>query len=910
VFYSTRMKAAEVRALVQSVVEAHPVFHNFYLAPNLTKDDKSEPPENSVGYLKPRAAGVTEDASRGPDRYQWVELWLYNVNASDRSAEECMAAMEMADEAACEIVQKLRDHGGAEFVREVTIHYEPDEGPSLRTGVLLRMKLNAALCVDLGVFQSPPGSVVNSDASYLLTVPSGAATPLPDVTHTDSDGAPVTLPGMVPFVATACDTPAPASTINGVPIPADADCDTVLDAINVVGGPYAGLYAPIGLADGQVIDEDPDHEVGKTYRFGEWVIYDHHFSSSHNWRHAQVTAGDFAVIATSSATFEPDPHQDPWAVDEWRLYGGSSELVPWAVEQATVGDLCPCEVVPTSEFANCESLANAVKVTGAGSAAANEVFVRDLTGFDTDYANAAYDTFLSVGENGPWGTGVWWTIYGGGASLYKAPYIEGEYPWEAVWELGPDGVGPVPTVTQATVSDACCVAPECADGSAVLKDTAGGTLSTTAVPSGAAVDIEAPNATAQLQNSAGGSLGNTAIRSGQSLPITAPDGEVSILTSTGVAVTDVAVLSGGTSFFVIPDPTCETLIDAAWVDHPVYGGLYSVDPEEMNRYVHPNGRFFTFEGRLWADESPVYVAGFAGSNYPWRWSDWGDDGGGAPLPEVRQATVADLGCVVCPTPEPVDLIANDEPFTTVPAGDTSFAFEVCDSEGDALEGLTFIGNKIITADIPVVVNGTTVGANTTGDPAHVIVKQGGVEVGSWDSENGVWLVPPCPDPEPVEWEIRDTEETTLYGGTINAGDPPLLQYIGTAAIGFNGGSKDLLIVAESSNDIEVVNDADDATLGAAFSGGKIRVTVPAPDPFQIDTAWAAGDADTIGRVLPSAYQGKTFNFTSQTGTNGTITVSVNNGSSFAAAPFTVGTAAVIFRRTTSTAEGSALFTEA
>jgi len=47
-------------------------------------------------------------------------------------------------------------------------------------------------------------TVTNSDDSYTRTVASGATLELPDVTHTDSDGSPVTLPGMVAFVATPC----------------------------------------------------------------------------------------------------------------------------------------------------------------------------------------------------------------------------------------------------------------------------------------------------------------------------------------------------------------------------------------------------------------------------------------------------------------------------------------------------------------------------------------------------------------------------------------------------------------------------------------------------------------------------------------------------------------------------------
>lgn len=52
----------------------------------------------------------------------------------------------------------------------------------------------------------PPGTVQNSDVTYSEQVASGGVLELPDITHTDSDGSPVTLPAQTPFVATPCAT--------------------------------------------------------------------------------------------------------------------------------------------------------------------------------------------------------------------------------------------------------------------------------------------------------------------------------------------------------------------------------------------------------------------------------------------------------------------------------------------------------------------------------------------------------------------------------------------------------------------------------------------------------------------------------------------------------------------------------
>lgn len=75
----------------------------------------------------------------------------------------------------------------------------------------------------------------------------------------------------------------------------------------------------------------------------------------------------------------------------------------------------------------------------------------------------------------------------------------------------------------------------------------------------------------------------------------------------------------------------------------------------------------------------------------------------------------------------------------------------------------------------------------------------------------------------------------------------------------------------------------------------------------ITASWAAGNDETIPIILPAEYQGQTFDYVSNTGTNGTITVSVDGGSTFSAPPFTVGSSGVAFRRTTYSGAGSVLY---
>jgi hypothetical protein len=95
----------------------------------------------------------------------------------------------------------------------------------------------------------------------------------------------------------------------------------------------------------------------------------------------------------------------------------------------------------------------------------------------------------------------------------------------------------------------------CQDATAVLKNTAGTTLLTENIPSGASEDITAPNATAVLRDSAGTQLSSTGIASGASQNITAPNGSVSVRNSLNTEVATGTVLSGGSVNVSAPDAT-------------------------------------------------------------------------------------------------------------------------------------------------------------------------------------------------------------------------------------------------------------------------------------------------------------------------------------------------------------------
>lgn len=106
--------------------------------------------------------------------------------------------------------------------------------------------------------------------------------------------------------------------------------------------------------------------------------------------------------------------------------------------------------------------------------------------------------------------------------------------------------------------------------------------------------------------------------------------------------------------------------------------------------------------------------------------------------------------------------------------------------------------------------------------------------------------------------------------------------------------------------LDGVGTGDYVTLADLIANTVPDVTSPVIDRA-ITASWAAGDNETIPIILPAEYQGETFAYVSNVGTNGTITVSVDGGSTFAAPPFTVGASGVAFRRTTYSGAGSVLY---
>lgn len=203
------MTATQLRELVKGVVEAHDTHNTFYSIWSDVKDRETELTYPCAIWDQWRAR-LTEDEFGQLHRAVLVRLLVITAVATDRTPAQRDAAVEAADIAAADFILKIRQDYPDLTVTNVSTTTQFDEYTQLETGVLLTFTVEGeGLCLDADHFEPgagdcDPATVTNSDSSYTQEVAAGATLNLPDVTHTDSDGSPVTLPGMVAFVATPC----------------------------------------------------------------------------------------------------------------------------------------------------------------------------------------------------------------------------------------------------------------------------------------------------------------------------------------------------------------------------------------------------------------------------------------------------------------------------------------------------------------------------------------------------------------------------------------------------------------------------------------------------------------------------------------------------------------------------------
>lgn len=204
------MTATQLRELVKGVVEAHDTHNTFYSIWSDVKDRETELTYPCAIWDQWRAR-LTDDEFGQLHRAVLVRLLVITAVATDRTPAQRDAAVEAADIAAADLILKIRQDYPDLTVTNVSTTTQFDEYTQLETGVLLTFTVEGeGLCLDEDNFdpgipgECVPGAVRNSDDTYTAEVESGGTLTLPNVTHTDSDGSPVTLPGMVAFVATPC----------------------------------------------------------------------------------------------------------------------------------------------------------------------------------------------------------------------------------------------------------------------------------------------------------------------------------------------------------------------------------------------------------------------------------------------------------------------------------------------------------------------------------------------------------------------------------------------------------------------------------------------------------------------------------------------------------------------------------
>lgn len=718
------MTATQLRELVKGVVEAHDTHNTFYSIWSDVKDRETELTYPCAIWDQWRAR-LTEDEFGQLHRAVLVRLLVITAVATDRTPAQRDAAVEAADIAAADFILKIRQDYPDLTVTNVSTTTQFDEYTQLETGVLLTFTVEGeGLCLDADHFEPGipgecvPGAVRNSDSSYTASVASGGTLVLPDVTHTDSDGSPVTLPGMEPFVATPCG-------------PGD-DAHVLINQTPV-----------IDLGPGETWDLHVEYPDGT--QVGSWN------AGAERWEIPACPACDDATaVVKNTAGTTLDTEAIP--------SGGTEDII--------IGD-----VVITIE----DTASTVINVANAPSGEPYTVVAPD----------AKYQLKDSAGVN-----------------------------------IGSPGL-------IVSNGDANITAP---DATYQLKDSAGTNIGGPgAIVSNGSANIIAPDATAVLKNSEGTTLDTELIPSGVSENIVVADTTIQRKRESGVDIGVTIALPSGTGPHTVTCPNADVTVN--------------------------NTPFTDVES---GSEVDVVVANTDGTKV-------GSENAGVwEVPDATAVLKNSAGTTLDTEEIPS---GGSEDIVVADAG-----AQLKDSAGTNIGGVEAIPSGVTE--------------NITAPDGTVKTTDGGTTVGTVKS-NGTASLP---------------QSVIKYKDAANAD-----QVTAASNTEYSGGTlRPATQVPRRELTLDGVGTGDYVTLADLIANTVPDVTSPVIDRA-ITASWAAGDNETIPIILPAEYQGQTFAYVSNVGTNGTITVSVDGGSTFTAPPFTVGASGVAFRRTTYSGAGSVLY---
>ena len=227
---------------------------------------------------------------------------------------------------------------------------------------------------------------------------------------------------------------------------------------------------------------------------------------------------------------------------------------------------------------SCSDLVDAIIVEGAGTEAANGLYVYigpstnpNTNGQYGQYGKIGSDYILESydgdGPDGPWS----WGIFRNDVTVIDM-YSTGFFfpvPWDAgAVYVATSGDAPNPTVRQATIADLCpCATPD--DSTIQRKDSAGDDIGTpiTVPYNSTEFPVTCPDGSFQRKDSAGANIGGPiAVKSNESgVVATCPDGTVTIKNLGGTTLGSQAVKSNGAIDYIAPIP-CKFVWNPGFAD--------------------------------------------------------------------------------------------------------------------------------------------------------------------------------------------------------------------------------------------------------------------------------------------------------------------------------------------------------